>query len=148
MFKAIKNAISNTDFKLETIIEKINTLYIEDKLSKEQRVELMELARSKAEPRNSYDMQKQLDRIFVRLEALESKLAEKEETVEPTEPDEEYPEFVQPTGAHDCYQIGDKVTFNGKKYTCLIENCVWSPETYPQGWEEVIETTEEVVEGV
>ena len=146
MFKAIKNAISNTDFKLETIIEKINTLYIEDKLSKEQREELLELARSKAEPKNSYDTQKQLDRIFARLEALERKVTEKEETEDSTtESVEEYTEYVQPTGAHDCYMVGDKVTFNGKKYNCTMDNCVWSPETYPNAWEEV-ETTENVVE--
>ena len=27
---------------------------------------------------------------------------------------EEYPEWVQPTGAHDAYNTGDKVSYNGK----------------------------------
>ena len=44
------------------------------------------------------------------------------------------PEFVQPTGAHDAYMIGDKVLFNGTVYTSSIDNNTWSPTDYPQGW--------------
>lgn len=50
---------------------------------------------------------------------------------------EEWPEWVQPTGAHDAYNTGDKVTFEGKHYVSLIDNNVYSPADYPQGWEEV-----------
>lgn len=46
----------------------------------------------------------------------------------------EWPEFVQPTGAHDAYKNGDKVTFNGQHYTSLIDNNVYSPAAYPAGW--------------
>ena len=49
---------------------------------------------------------------------------------------EEWPEWVQPTGAQDAYMTGDKVTYNGKHYVSLIDNNTWSPEAYPQGWEE------------
>lgn len=48
---------------------------------------------------------------------------------------EEWPAFVQPTGTHDAYNTGDKVTFNGAHYICLVDNCTWSPEAYPEGWE-------------
>lgn len=44
------------------------------------------------------------------------------------------PEFVQPTGAHDAYNIGDPVLFNGTVYTSIIDGNVWSPTDYPQGW--------------
>ena len=50
---------------------------------------------------------------------------------------EEWPEFVKPTGAHDAYAKGDKVTFKGKHYISLIDANVYSPVEYPQGWEEV-----------
>ena len=50
--------------------------------------------------------------------------------------EEEFPEYVQPT-AENPYMTGDKVTFNGEHYICLIDNCVWSPTDYPQGWEKV-----------
>lgn len=43
-------------------------------------------------------------------------------------------EFVQPTGASDAYQTGDKVTFNGSTYESTIDNNVWSPTAYPAGW--------------
>lgn len=52
-------------------------------------------------------------------------------------PAEEYPAWVQPTGAHDAYKIGDKVTFNGQRYTSKINGNVWSPTAYPAGWQEV-----------
>ena len=49
---------------------------------------------------------------------------------------DEWPEFVQPTGAHDAYKKGDKVTFNGKHYISLIDANVYSPAAYPAGWKE------------
>ena len=49
---------------------------------------------------------------------------------------DEWPEFVQPTGAHDAYNKGDKVTFNGKHYISLIDGNVYSPAAYPAGWQE------------
>lgn len=48
---------------------------------------------------------------------------------------DEYPEWVQPTGAHDAYNIGDIVSYNGTLYISLIDANVWSPEGYPAGWE-------------
>ncbi len=45
--------------------------------------------------------------------------------------------WVQPTGAHDSYQVGDRVTFEGKDYESLIDANVWSPTSYPQGWKEI-----------
>lgn len=84
-----------------------------------------------------------IKQILNRLDSLEERIAklEGETTEEPSEPvqEDEYPEFVQPTGAHDAYNIGDKVTYNGKKYICQINGCVWAPDVYPQGWQEVTE---------
>lgn len=48
---------------------------------------------------------------------------------------EEYPEWVQPTGAHDAYAEGAKVTHNGKKWISTADNNVWEPGVY--GWEEI-----------
>ena len=140
MYKIIKDVIDSKDYKLETILHKINKMYLEDRISEEEKAELDNLAREKAKIENSFDIQKQIDELRERIEALENK-----EVVDaPIEPVEEYPLFKQPTGAHDVYNTGDKVTYNGKKYTCKLDNCVWSPDTYPQGWEEVIESTENV----
>ena len=47
------------------------------------------------------------------------------------------PEWVQPTGAHDAYQTGDHVMFEGAEYVSLIDGNTWSPTDYPQGWEKI-----------
>ena len=43
-------------------------------------------------------------------------------------------EWKQPTGAHDAYNIGDKVIFEGVVYKSLINGNTWSPKAYPGGW--------------
>ena len=147
MYEAIKNAINNTEFELATTIEKIDILWIESKLTEEQRNELIELAREKANPENSCaPLQEQINTIFTILEEHNTRLNKLEGVEEPTEPEEpvdEYPEYVQPTGAHNAYNTGDKITYNNKKYVCKINGCVWNPDVYPQGWEEVVEDTKE-----
>lgn len=47
---------------------------------------------------------------------------------------EEWPEWVQPTGAHDAYAKDSKVTHNGKKWISSYDANVWEPGVY--GWEE------------
>lgn len=52
----------------------------------------------------------------------------------------EIPVWVQPTGAQDAYNKGDKVWYPEKDttvYVSLIDNNTWSPEAYPAGWEVV-----------
>lgn len=44
---------------------------------------------------------------------------------------DEWPEWVQPTGAQDAYNKGDKVTYKGEHYISLIDANVYSPEAYP-----------------
>ena len=46
---------------------------------------------------------------------------------------DEYTEWVQPTGAHDAYNKGDKVSYNGKRYVCTIDANSYAPDVY--GWE-------------
>ena len=50
-------------------------------------------------------------------------------------PAEEYPEWSQPYGADDAYQIGDKVTYNGEHWVSTVNNNVWMPSVY--GWDKV-----------
>lgn len=44
-----------------------------------------------------------------------------------------WPEWVQSTGAHDAYNRGDKVSYNGKHYICTADANVYAPGVY--GWE-------------
>lgn len=48
---------------------------------------------------------------------------------------EGYPLWSKPTGAHDSYNVGDIVEYNGKLYKSLINGNVYSPDEYPAGWE-------------
>lgn len=48
---------------------------------------------------------------------------------------EEWPEWVQPAGAHDAYAKDDKVLHNGKKWISIVDNNVWEPGVY--GWNEI-----------
>ena len=154
MFNIFKNVIETSDFDLRDILNKIEESYIKSSLSKEEQEELEEMARKHAKPENSYaDVQKQIDDLAQKIEELQETvnanaqgMSAIKEAVEklggivttPTvQPEEEYPEYKQPTGSHDAYKIGDKITYKGKHYECIFDNCVWTPDDYPQGWKEV-----------
>ena len=47
------------------------------------------------------------------------------------------PDWKQPAGAHDAYNIGDCCTYKGSKYESVINANVWNPETYPAGWKNI-----------
>ena len=155
MYEIIKNVINTGDYELKDFLEKINIMYIEGEITKEQKDELDNLARTNANPENSYaPLQEQIDNLYSELNTLKSTVEANaqgmtalKEAVEKlggtiTEPEipftEEYPEYKQPTGAHDAYKVGDKITFEGKKYTCILDNCVWSPTEYPSAWQEIL----------
>lgn len=52
-----------------------------------------------------------------------------------TTPEGTIPKWVQPTGAHDAYNTGDRVTHNGKTWESTVDSNVWEPGVY--GWEVV-----------
>lgn len=45
-------------------------------------------------------------------------------------------EWVQPDSTNP-YMTGDKVIFEGVIYESIIDNNIWSPSAYPQGWKVV-----------
>ena len=137
MFDLIKEVINSKSYKLEDMLYKINKMYIESYISEQEKTELDNLARENADPVNSYaPILEQIDNLYIKISNLEDRVKLLEKTEEPGQEDE-YPEFVQPTGAHNCYNKGDKIIYNGKKYICKIDGCVWSPDAYPSAWEEV-----------
>lgn len=52
-------------------------------------------------------------------------------------PLEEFPEWVQPIGAHDAYAQGAKASHGGKKWVSDVDGNVWEPGVY--GWQEYAE---------
>ena len=128
MYKVLIHVIKGGSYELADILGKIDTLWLQGSLTDAERMELMELARSKAEPSHSFaPLQGQIDALAERIAKLEGKTEE-----------EGYPNYVQPTGGHDAYFAGDKVTYRGDPYVCVAPNgvaVVWSPEVYPSYWE-------------
>lgn len=55
--------------------------------------------------------------------------------VEVADPAIEFPEWKQPTGAHDAYMTGDKVSHNEKHWICTMDYCTYEPGVF--GWDEV-----------
>lgn len=51
-----------------------------------------------------------------------------------SDPAEEWPEWVQPIGAHDAYSLGAKVSHKEKHWTSDVDSNVWEPGVY--GWTE------------
>ena len=47
---------------------------------------------------------------------------------------EEWPDWIQPTGAQDAYNSGDKVSHNEKHWVSTVDANVWEPGVY--GWNE------------
>lgn len=54
-------------------------------------------------------------------------------------PNDEWPDWIQPLGAHDAYTKGAKVTHNGKKWISDIDANVWEPGTPSSNWTEYTE---------
>lgn len=51
-----------------------------------------------------------------------------------SDPAEEWPEWIQPMGAMDAYNTGDKVSHNGQHWTSTVDGNVWEPGVY--GWQQ------------
>lgn len=142
--------IGRGGFDLEAMLRKIDEYHIQGQLTDEDKTALYKAARDAAKPllevaeevlKLSTEMARLKDRVAAaeaRLTALESNNGNQGGTpAEPEPQEDEYPEYVAPTGAHNAYNKGDKVTFKGKKYECLQDACVWSPYAYPGCWKEV-----------
>jgi len=139
MYDTIKDVINSGRYELNDMLHKIDTLWVQGDLDDDQRDELVELARENATPEQTYaPIQEQIDQAFEQISALDTRIKALEAGgSEPTdpEPEDEWPEWVQPTGAHNAYSNGDKITYNGKHYISTMDGNVWSPDAYPAGWQ-------------
>lgn len=122
-----EQVIARGDYDLTAMLQNIDRYHIEGKLTDEDRESLYALAREGAQP--VYDYAAEIEAIWAAIRELQGQAQDPEE----------WPEFVQPTGAHDAYGVGAQVTYNGQRYRCKLANCVWSPDAYPDAWE-LVET--------
>lgn len=156
MYSIFKAVIEAGRYELSDMLTKIDTLWVQGSLSDDEKTELVELAKSKANPGNSYaPMQKQIDEAFTQIQALANTVKTQgdlisalTETVEgmggtvtppdPTEP-EEWPEWYKWNGVGKCpWQKGSKCTHNGKRYISRVADNIWEPGglgVYDNIWE-------------
>ena len=126
VFKAV---IEKGGYDLTTMLGKIYAYHIEGKITDEEKEELCSLARKT--PEAQYNYKTEIEKLWEAVRALQNNEKPEGDT------NTTIPDFVQPTGAHDAYMKGDIVNYNGKTYESLIDNNVWSPDTYPAGWKEI-----------
>ena len=141
MYELIKGVIEAHTYKdSNALTAKIQRMYVEGELTEEQYTELRNLL-VEQNPVKAYDAEAEIDKVWVELRRLAAIVDYMPEPTPEPEP-EDYPVWVQPTGAHDAYQIGDRVHYPGEKdtvYESLINGNVWSPDAYPAGWKQVQE---------
>lgn len=141
MYDIIKSVINSGDYELESMITRIDRMYIRGKITEEEADELIKLARENVDELNSIDIAKQFADHEKRIRALEDMVMSPEHPEVPDNPDvevdPEFPQYVSNVG----YINGDKVTFNGKHYVCTLpdytEITYQSPYSYPNYWKEV-----------
>lgn len=159
MYEIFKSVIASKSYNLEEMIKKINIRWVEDILTEEQREELITMAQANADPSQSNaPLQKQIEEISKKQIALEdtveklSAMVQKiKETVESggtvvPEPEppitEEHPAWEPYNGIPPVpYQVGSKVTHNGKKWESMVPNNVWEPGAFGVDqniWKEVV----------
>lgn len=139
MFETFQTIINAGGYDLADLTERIKTMYAMGELTEDEIEQLIEQAQTNAKPDDSYaplaDRVKAIEtwqrEVEERLDKLESG-----SSTEPGEQADEWPEYKQSTGAHDAYHVGDKITYNGKHYTCIYDGCVLNPDAYPKGWKE------------
>ena len=126
MKELFEQVIQSREYDLKSLLTCIDQYHIEGKLTDDERQELTQAAREGAMA--EYDYAGEINALWAAIRELQKEVA-------PPEPDDEWPEFVQPTGAGTAYQVGDKITFRGERYICILAHCVWSPADYPAGWQ-------------
>ena len=129
MFDVAKNVIQSGNYKLTEMLDKLTTLWMEGQLDNEQKDELTQMAKQSPDARAELDVLAKLEDLDRRVAALEAGESGGGEA-------EEYPEYV----AGKWYYNGGKMTYNGKRYTCIAPAgvvCVWNPDEYATYWEEV-----------
>lgn len=118
----------NEPFDLTAMLAKIDYHHIRGNLTDTEREELIAHAREKANPYGGVDVMEKLQDLENRVRALEGA---KDDTATDTETVEEYI-------PGKWYRAGDRVTYDGKVYTCIAPDgmvCTWSPAEYPDYWE-------------
>ena len=120
-----ESAIRKGGFDLSAMLERIDEYHIRGRLTASERDALAAQARSAADAGADMDVSGEIQRLWAAVRTLQ---AGQEGSAG------EAPAFRQPSGAHDAYFAGDRITFGSHVYTCTAPQgvaCVWSPDVMP-----------------
>ena len=137
MYEQVKTVIKSGRYELKDMLRKIDVLWLQGDLTNAQKAELEDMARSAADMDKGYAS---LEERIAELEAWKKQIEENGGEV-PTpgeEEDEEYPAWHKPTGEHDAYYTGARMTYtDGKKYECIAPEgygVTYGPDVLPGMW--------------
>lgn len=140
-----ESVIREGTYNLADIISKAHEEYVANRLTAEEREEVISMAQSNAKPENGYaeanaridkafkdiqelrsGMEKALQEIAAIKKAVEGVGGDVEQPEEPTE--EEWPEWYAWNGiSPNPWQDGSKCTHNGVRYISKVDNNIWEP---------------------
>lgn len=160
MYDVIKNVIESGRYELNDMLKKIDTIWIQGDITEEQKKELVMVAQANADPSQSNaPLQEQIEEISKKqialeetVRALSATVQKIKETVESggtvvpepvPQPQEEYPAWEPYNGIPTVkYQVGSKVSHNGKKWESMVANNVWEPGAFGVDesiWKEIVQ---------
>lgn len=140
--------LTETEYDLEEMIKvRLSELLVRGLISSEEYDELVLRAKENASAKYA-SIEEQLQTLATELESLKAEITQLKnriselEGIEPEEPTvNEYPLWKQPTGAHDAYYTGDKMTYtDGNKYECIAPGgygVTYGPDVLPEMWQKV-----------
>lgn len=133
MKSIIENVIASRNYDLPDLLRKIDKLWLEGSISDAEREELTAAARENVNMDKGYaDHESRIRALEEAVEALQKGDGEQPEA-------DEYPAWKQPTGAHDAYFTGSKMTYtDGEKYECIAPEGVgvtYGPDVLPGFWQ-------------
>ena len=159
MYEIVRNVIKSKRYALDDMLKKINTLWVQNDITEEQRKELVALAQANADPEQSNaplqtqinELAKQQSALNATVTSLNATVQKIKETVESggtvvpepePEPQEEYSAWEPYNGIPPVkWQTGSKCTHSGKKWESMVDNNVWEPGAFgvgPEIWKEVV----------
>lgn len=126
MYNNVLIVIQSGEYNLSDLTKKIDTLWLKSYLTDDERESLTKLAIEKANPDAG------LPSFSERMAALEKRVSKLEGNLSSggNSGSSDWPEWVQPTGAHDAYAKGSQVTHNGERYVSQIDANVWEPGVF------------------
>ena len=160
MKNIFESVINKGAYNLTDIIDKAHEEYIANRLTKEERDEVIALAQGNAKPENNYaEINARIDKIFEDISILNKTVSANTKeivvikeaiekigaTVPPTEEpiEEEWPEWYAWDGVTlNPWQKDSKCTHNGARYISRVDNNIWGPGAtgvYDFIWEKQVE---------